>query len=72
MSWTPVSWRDRTAAQMPVYPDAAALARAEARLASAAALTANPCSVSNRTPARYVAEALERGTSRSRRPANRD
>ena len=39
MSWTPVSWRDRQAAQMPVYPDAPALARAEARLASAAPLT---------------------------------
>ena len=35
MSWTPVSWRDRPAAQMPVYPDAPALARAESRLASA-------------------------------------
>ena len=39
MSWTPVSWRDCQAAQMPVYPDAPALARVEARLASAAALT---------------------------------
>ena len=31
-SWTPASWRDRPAKQMPTYPDAAALASAEARL----------------------------------------
>ena len=30
--WTPTSWRGRPAQQMPVYPDAAALAGAEARL----------------------------------------
>ena len=30
--WTPTSWRGRTAQQMPVYEDAAALAGAEARL----------------------------------------
>ena len=33
-SWTPASWRDRPAKQMPTYPDAAALAAAEARLAT--------------------------------------
>ncbi len=31
--WTPDSWRARTARQMPVYPDAAALAGVEKRLA---------------------------------------
>src|SRR5260370_20434095 len=30
--WTPTSWRGRPAEQMPVYPDAAGLAGAEARL----------------------------------------
>jgi len=30
--WTPTSWRSRPAQQMPVYPDAQALAGAEARL----------------------------------------
>lgn len=40
MSWTPDSWRSHAAAQMPVYPDAPALARVEARLAAAAPLTA--------------------------------
>src|SRR5690349_3345880 len=30
--WTPTSWRNRPAQQMPVYPDAAAVASAEARL----------------------------------------
>ena len=30
--WTPTSWRGQPAQQMPVYPDAAALAGAEARL----------------------------------------
>src|SRR5512139_1619173 len=30
--WTPTSWRGRPAQQMPVYPDAAAVAGAEARL----------------------------------------
>jgi 3-deoxy-7-phosphoheptulonate synthase len=30
--WTPTSWRGRPAQQMPVYPDAAAVAAAEARL----------------------------------------
>ena len=30
--WTPTSWRGRPAQQMPVYPDAAVLAGAEARL----------------------------------------
>jgi len=30
--WTPTSWRGRPAQQMPVYPDAALLAGAEARL----------------------------------------
>ena len=33
--WQPSSWRQRTAAQMPVYPDAAALGRVEGRLAAA-------------------------------------
>ncbi len=32
--WTPTSWRDRPAAQMPAYGDAAALAAVEAKLAS--------------------------------------
>jgi 3-deoxy-7-phosphoheptulonate synthase len=40
MSWTPQSWRDHPAAQLPVYPDAAALATVESCLASAAPLTA--------------------------------
>jgi 3-deoxy-7-phosphoheptulonate synthase len=31
--WTPASWRSKPAAQMPDYPDAAALARVEAQLA---------------------------------------
>ncbi len=31
--WTPASWRDRPALQMPSYPDAARLAQAEGRLA---------------------------------------
>ncbi|MDP9413033.1 MAG: 3-deoxy-7-phosphoheptulonate synthase [Pseudomonadota bacterium] len=39
MSWTPAGWRERPAAQMPVYPNALALARAEARLVSTPALT---------------------------------
>ena len=33
-SWTPPSWRQRTARQLPAYPDAAALAAAEAQLAA--------------------------------------
>lgn len=32
--WMPGSWRDRPARQLPAYPDAAALAAAEARLAT--------------------------------------
>jgi 3-deoxy-7-phosphoheptulonate synthase len=32
--WTPASWRNRPAKQMPSYPDAAALAAVEARLAT--------------------------------------
>ncbi len=32
VDWTPASWRGRPALQMPVYPDATALAGAEARL----------------------------------------
>jgi 3-deoxy-7-phosphoheptulonate synthase len=32
--WSPASWRERTAAQMPVYPDQAALAATETRLAN--------------------------------------
>src|SRR5690606_39697789 len=36
MNWTPSSWRDRPAAQMPAYPDASALAAAESCLAAAA------------------------------------
>jgi 3-deoxy-7-phosphoheptulonate synthase len=32
MSWSPQSWRDRAIAQAPGYPDAAALAAAEAEL----------------------------------------
>jgi 3-deoxy-7-phosphoheptulonate synthase len=34
-AWSPGSWRSRQAAQMPLYPDAAALAEAEAALARA-------------------------------------
>jgi 3-deoxy-7-phosphoheptulonate synthase len=34
MSWSPQSWRDRAIAQAPGYPDAAALAAAEAELRS--------------------------------------
>lgn len=33
-SWTPPSWRQRTARQLPAYPDAQALAAAEAQLAA--------------------------------------
>jgi len=33
-TWSPSSWRQRTALQLPTYPDAPALASAEARLAS--------------------------------------
>jgi 3-deoxy-7-phosphoheptulonate synthase len=33
LSWTPASWRDKPAKQQPTYPDAAAVAAAEARLA---------------------------------------
>jgi 3-deoxy-7-phosphoheptulonate synthase len=33
MGWQPESWRGRPVAQMPVYPDAGALAKAEERLA---------------------------------------
>ena len=32
--WTPASWRDRPASQLPDYPDAQALQRATAELAS--------------------------------------
>ena len=32
--WTPSSWRDRPASQLPDYPDAKALDRARAELAS--------------------------------------
>ncbi|MDB5722448.1 MAG: 3-deoxy-D-arabinoheptulosonate-7-phosphate synthase [Alphaproteobacteria bacterium] len=32
--WQPASWRQRPAAQMPVYPDAASLGRVEGRLAA--------------------------------------
>jgi 3-deoxy-7-phosphoheptulonate synthase len=39
MSWTPESWRSRSAEQMPDYPDPDALDRVEARLAAAAPLT---------------------------------
>lgn len=38
-TWWPGGWRDGPCAQIPVYPDAAALARVEARLASSAPLT---------------------------------
>ncbi|WP_129793104.1 3-deoxy-7-phosphoheptulonate synthase class II [Sphingosinicella sp. CPCC 101087] len=38
MSWTPASWRERPARQMPSYPDLGALAQVESRLASAAPL----------------------------------
>ena len=38
MSWTPTSWRARPALQLPHYPDPAALAAVESRLASAPAL----------------------------------
>jgi 3-deoxy-7-phosphoheptulonate synthase len=38
MSWSPSSWRSRRAEQLPEYPNPLALARAEARLASAAPL----------------------------------
>lgn len=34
MSWTPASWRDKPAAQLPDYPDADALKRVEAELAA--------------------------------------
>jgi 3-deoxy-7-phosphoheptulonate synthase len=37
-SWTPHQWRTRPAAQLPDYPDAAAAARIEKRLASSPAL----------------------------------
>ncbi len=40
LNWTPQSWRDRPAAQLPAYGDAAALATVESCLASAAPLTA--------------------------------
>ena len=33
-AWTPASWRNRDARQLPAYPDAAALAATEARLAA--------------------------------------
>lgn len=36
--WTPASWRERPAKQIPIYPDAAALAATEARLRSYPAL----------------------------------
>ncbi|PWG03222.1 3-deoxy-7-phosphoheptulonate synthase [Sphingosinicella humi] len=39
MSWSPKSWRNRPAAQMPDYPDPEALGRVEARLAAAPPLT---------------------------------
>lgn len=38
MSWTPSSWRGKPARQLPAYPDLAALAMAESRLAAAAPL----------------------------------
>ena len=38
MSWSPGSWRRHPAAQMPIYPDPAALAQVESRLACAAPL----------------------------------
>ena len=34
-AWTPASWRNKPAAQLPVYPDPAALAEVEKRLAVA-------------------------------------
>ena len=33
-TWTPQSWRQKPISQVPVYPDAAKLAAAEAQLAS--------------------------------------
>ncbi|MGZ8282582.1 MAG: 3-deoxy-7-phosphoheptulonate synthase [Allosphingosinicella sp.] len=39
MSWTPGSWRQHPARQLPSYPDAEALARVESRLGAAAPLT---------------------------------
>lgn len=36
--WTPGSWRSRPATQLPIYPDAGALARVEERLAAGSAL----------------------------------
>ena len=36
--WTPAAWRNRKAAQQPLYPDAGALADAEAELAAAPAV----------------------------------
>ena len=38
MIWSPASWRGRTAAQAPIYPDAGALARVEQRLRRTAPL----------------------------------
>jgi len=38
MSWTPASWRERRAEQMPEYEDQAALGRVESRLSAAAPL----------------------------------
>ena len=38
MTWSPSSWRDRPAAQMPTYPDPATLDRVEKRLSAAAPL----------------------------------
>ena len=40
--WTPDGWRAGARAQLPDYPDPAALARVEARLAASAPLAAVP------------------------------
>jgi 3-deoxy-7-phosphoheptulonate synthase len=59
MSWTPSSWRDRPARQLPAWPDADALARTEARLATAAPLA--PVAESRRLSAKIADVATGRG-----------
>jgi 3-deoxy-7-phosphoheptulonate synthase len=59
MSWTPSSWRERPARQLPAYPDADALARAETALAAAVPLAT--VAESRRLSAKVAAAAAGKG-----------
>ena len=51
MTWTPASWRERPAAQLPEYPDAGALARHIADYRAGGSATLLDLHVSEQVPA---------------------